>query len=453
MTFSVAIVGRPNVGKSTLFNRLVGKRLALVDDMPGVTRDRREGAARLGDLRFNIIDTAGLEEAFDDSLEARMRQQTDFAVEAADVALLLIDAREGVLPLDEHFAKRLRASKTPVVLVANKCEGRAGQGGLIDAFRLGLGDPIALSAEHGEGLGELYQALLPYDKPDEEHGQPIEGDDDDTDKNSPLQLAIVGRPNVGKSTLVNYLIGEDRLLTGPEAGITRDAISVDWSYKGRPLKLVDTAGLRRRARVQEKLERLSGADTRRAIQYAQVVVLVLDSNDMLEKQDLTIARQVIEEGRALIIAANKWDIVKDKTEALGNLRDRLETSLPQVRGLPVLTLSAKTGQHVAKLMDAVFSIYDIWNKRVGTSMLNDWLSNMTEIHPPPLAKGRRIRLRYATQIKTRPPTFAIWTSQPEELPDAYVRYLANGLRDDFGLMGVPLRLTLRKGRNPYAKRS
>ena len=457
MTFTVAIVGRPNVGKSTLFNRLVGKRLALVDDTPGVTRDRRIGGARISDLRFDAIDTAGLEEAFDNSLEARMRQQTEQAVSESDVTLLVIDARAGLTPLDEHFAGWLRSSSSSVILVANKCEGSAGLDGLLEGFRLGLGEPVAISAEHGEGMGDLYDALSPYAEALQENEGDLlaEGDDGEgeLDPDRPIQLAIVGRPNVGKSTLVNQLIGEERMLTGPEAGITRDAIAIDWTYKDRKLRLVDTAGLRRRSRVSDKVERLSGADSRRAIRYAQVVVLVLDADDMLEKQDLTIARQTIDEGRALIIVANKWDIVDDKGEALDRLRDRVEKSLPQVKGLPVITISARLGRNVDRMMEAVFSIFDTWNRRIPTAKLNEWLGHMTEAHPPPLASGRRIRLRYATQIKSRPPTIAIWTSRPADLPESYVRYLANGLRQDFDLPGIPLRLQLRRGRNPYAPKS
>lgn len=444
MTFTVAIIGRPNVGKSTLFNRLVGKRLALVDDSPGVTRDRREGTGRIGDMSFRVIDTAGLEEAFDDSLEARMRRQTEQAIADAEVALLLVDARSGVTPLDQHFAAWARRGATPVIVVANKCEGAKGEQGLYDAYSLGLGEPVALSAEHGEGMAELFTALQPY--------QPDEAEVSDLEDDRPVQLAIVGRPNVGKSTLINRLIGEERLLTGPEAGITRDAIALDWNYKGRPLRLVDTAGLRRRARVSEKVERLSGADTMRAIRFAQVVVLLLDADDMLERQDLTIARQIVDEGRAIVVAANKWDLVEDRQEALGRLRDRLETSLPQVRGVPVVTLSALTGNNLDRLMEAVFSAYDVWNTRIETSKLNEWLGYMLEAHPPPLAAGRRIRLRYITQVKSRPPTFAVWTSRPDALPESYLRYLINGLRDDFGLDGIPLRFLLRKGRNPYAGR-
>ncbi len=460
MTFTVAIIGRPNVGKSTLFNRLVGKRLALVDDTPGVTRDWREGEGRIADMRFRVLDTAGLEEAAGDTLAGRMSRQTLQALSAADVALLLIDARAGVTPVDEHFAAALRKGATPVILVANKCEGQAGEAGLIEAFGLGLGEPVAISAEHGEGMGDLFEALRPHADAaaareavaardaTEEHGE--EGEHGEP---GPLQLAIVGRPNVGKSTLVNRLVGEERLLTGPEAGITRDAIAVDWEFEGRPIRLIDTAGLRRRARITGKLEKLSGSDAMRAVRYAQVVVLLLDAEAMLEKQDLTIARQVVEEGRALVIAANKWDLIDDPRAALAMLRDRLADSLPQVRGVPVVTVSALRGRNLDKLMRAVIRIYDVWNRRVPTAKLNEWLSFMTDAHPPPLAAGRRVRLRYITQIKTRPPSFAIWTSRPAALPESYIRYLVNGLRDDFGLDGVPLRVSLRKGKNPYEGRA
>ena len=457
MSFTVAIVGRPNVGKSTLFNRLVGKRLAIVDDTPGVTRDRREGQGRISDMKFSIIDTAGLEDAMDDSLEARMRKQTSLALNEANVALMLIDARAGVTPLDSHFGRWIRQQGVPLILVANKCEGRAGIPGLAESYGLGLGEPLAFSAEHGEGLSELYDALMPYAKIDDDNDVIKElpndyDDDEDDDTNRPISMAIVGRPNVGKSTLVNRLLGEERMLTGPEAGITRDSISTSWEYKGREIKLVDTAGLRKKARVTEKVESLSTGDSIRAIKFAQVVVLVLDSHDMLEKQDLTIARRVINEGRVLVIAVNKWDLVKDAKNALGKLSDRLQTSFPQARGIPIITFSAKTGRGTNRLLPAVMDIYELWNKRISTGALNRWLDGITAHHPPPLTSGRRIKLRYMTQAKTRPPTFVVFASRPDKLPESYSRYLVNALREDFEMPGVPLRLHTKKGENPYAKK-
>lgn len=461
--FTIALVGRPNVGKSTLFNRLIGRRHALVDDTPGVTRDRREGAGRLADLHFQVVDTAGLEEADPESLAGRMRAQTERAIADADLVLMMVDARSGIMPLDEHFARLLRRRGDKVVLLANKSEGAAARAGLFEAFSLGLGEPVAISAEHNEGMADLYEAIcarMPEEPAEEknenavlEDGSPPEEGVDiwqDRDRPRVVRMAVVGRPNVGKSTLVNAILGEDRLLTGPEAGITRDAIEVEWRYRDRPLKLVDTAGLRRRARVTEKLEKLSVEDTRRAIQFAHVVVLVLDAQMMLEKQDLTIARMVIEEGRALVIAANKWDAVTDREQALRDLRDRFEISLPQVKGTPYITVSALRGRNLDKLFHAVFAVYDVWNTRISTARLNRWLSHKTEAHPPPLARGRRIRLRYMTQIKARPPTFAAFVSLPEELPEAYTRYLVNGLREDFDLPGTPIRFITRKGKNPYA---
>jgi len=468
MSFTVAVVGRPNVGKSTLFNRLVGRRLAIVHDQPGVTRDRRTATADLAGLRFTVIDTAGLEEAGPETLEGRMRAQTEAALDAADVALFLIDARAGVTPIDEHFADLLRRRNTPVIVVANKCEGRPGEAGFLEAWGLGLGEPVAISAEHGEGMADLFEALYPHalaagaegavtaeaDAAGEPSPEPEEGEEvvipERPDR--PLQLAIAGRPNTGKSTLVNALIGEDRLVTGPEAGLTRDSIPVDWDWEGRAVRLVDTAGLRRKSRVERRgLERLSVAGTLDAIRMAEVVVLVLDADQVMERQDLTIARMVIEEGRALVIAVNKWDAAADRGATIRRLKDRLQTSLPQVRGIPYVTISALAGRGLDRLMAAVFDAHAVWNARVTTGQLNRWLEAATAAHPPPLAKSkRRIKLRYMTQVKARPPTFALFVSVPEELPEAYLRYLANGLRDDFGLPGAPIRILTRKPKNPYA---
>lgn len=446
---TIVIAGRPNVGKSTLFNRLVGRREAIVNDQPGVTRDRREGDASLGDLRFRAIDTAGLEDAFDDSLPARMRRHTEIAIGDADLVLLVIDARAGVTPVDEHFASWLRTLSVPVILLANKCEGRAAQPGTYEAYSLGLGDPVPVSAEHGGGMNLLYEAIAAALGGGERSAE--EETDAERDQ-GPLRLAIVGRPNVGKSTLVNALIGDERLLTGPEAGVTRDAITVEWEYQGHRIALVDTAGLRRKARINQKLEQLSVGDALRAIQYAEVVALVLDGGQMLERQDLTIARHVVEEGRALVLVINKWDIVSNKPAAMSALRDRLETSLAQVAGVSTITVSALTGKNLDKLMPAVLDAYEVWNRRVPTAALNNWLNDVTERHPPPLAANkRRIRLRYVTQPKARPPTFAIFGNRPEDLPDSYRRYLENSLRERFDLAGTPIRINLRKGKNPYTK--
>ena len=444
MALTVAIVGRPNVGKSTLFNRLVGRRQALVHPTPGVTRDRREGEAGLLGLSFTAIDTAGLEDVRGETLAGRMQAQTGLAIDEADVLLMLVDARAGVTPLDTHFADALRRSAKPVVLAANKCEGGAGAAGLIDSWRLGLGEPVPISAEHGEGLSDLFDALAPYAGAADETpaGEESEGE-------GPLNLAVVGRPNVGKSTLVNRLLGEERVLTGPEPGVTRDAVWVAWSWRGREIRLIDTAGLRRRARVSERLERLTAADTENAIRFAHVAVLLVDGTEGLEKSDLTIARRIVEEGRAMVLAVNKWDAVGDRGGSLRTIRDRLERSLPQIRGIPVRTLSGLTGRGVDGLLPTVFETYGVWNLRVDTGPLNRWLAATVDRHPPPIVEGRRLRLRYMTQIKTRPPTFALFASRPSSVPESYLRYLVNGLRDDFGLSGVPIRIALRKGRNPY----
>jgi GTP-binding protein len=446
MPFTVAIIGRPNVGKSTLFNRLAGRKLALVDDRPGVTRDRREGDARLGGMRFRIIDTAGLEEADGASLEGRMREQTQAAINQADVCLFMIDARTGVTPMDDHFAGLLRKSGKPVILLANKAEGKAGETGVFEAFGLGLGEPVALSAAHGEGLDELYDLLKPHYKSagKEPSGEEVAGPD------KPMRLAIVGRPNAGKSTLINRLVGEERMLTGPEAGITRDAIALDWSWQGKQIKLWDTAGMRRRSRVTDKLEKLSVADGLRAVQFAEVVVLLLDATQALERQDLTIADLVAKEARALVIAMNKWDLVKEKNAARKALDDDIERLLPQLSGVPVVTMSAISGKGVDRLMPAVMKIYDVWNRRVPTAKLNQWLDFQISRHPPPAPSGRRIKIRYMTQARARPPTFALFCSNAKDLPDSYKRYLINSLREDFDLPGVPIRINLRQGKNPYA---
>ncbi len=443
-TLRVAIVGRPNVGKSTLFNRLVGQRIALVDDQPGVTRDRREGAGRIGDLRFTVIDTAGLDEDAPDSMAGRMRAQSEAAVRSADVALFLIDARAGVTPMDSHFAAWLRQMGKPIVLVANKAESRAAEAGLLEAFSLGLGDPLPFSAEHGEGLGDLADAIA-------EHAGIAEDREPLSDGAAkPIQVAVVGRPNAGKSTLINRMIGEERLLTGPEAGLTRDAIAVDWSHDGHAFRVFDTAGMRRRARVEGKLEKLAVGDTLRAIRFAEVVVLVVDVGQPFEKQDLQIADLVETEGRAIVIALDKWDLVTDRQKMLNELRREAERLLPQLRGVPLVPVSGVTGEGIDKLVDAVLAVHEIWNRRVPTSRLNRWLGVMVERHPPPAVSGRRVKLRYLTQAKARPPSFVAFCSRPEALPDAYTRYLVNALREDFKLPGVPIRLTLRKGENPFA---
>jgi len=441
---TVAIVGRPNVGKSTLFNRLVGKRLALVDDRPGVTRDRREGEAKLLGLDFRVIDTAGFEDEDPQSLPGRMRKQTEAAVRDADAALFLIDAREGVTPLDEEIGRWLRVETTPVVVVGNKAEGRAGEAGILDAYRLGLGDPIAISAEHGEGVADLFQALRPH--VEHEH---YNFEEDQLDSEHPLKIAIVGRPNAGKSTLVNHMLGEERMMTGPEAGITRDSISLDWEWKGRPVQLVDTAGLRKRAKVDDKLERLSAADTKRSIDYAEVVVLLLDATRGLESQDLRIANQVIEEGRGLIIAVNKWDVAENASSLFNGIKTALAEGLAQLKDVPLLTVSAKTGKGIDTILDVALDLREQCTRRVPTGELNRWFEQAVDANPPPAPKGQRIKLRYITQVKTRPPTFVVFGNRLEELPESYRRYLLNAMRRDLRLGPVPLRLDFRGRTNPF----
>ncbi|MCA6239444.1 MAG: ribosome biogenesis GTPase Der [Phenylobacterium sp.] len=463
MTLRLAIVGRPNVGKSTLFNRLAGKRLAIVDDRPGVTRDRRFGTGRIGDLDLELIDTAGFEDVTDESLEARMRAQTEAAIRECDVALFVIDSRVGVTQLDEIFADVLRRHDRPVILVANKAEGRQGDEGLNEAFRLGLGEPIALSAEHGEGLADLYAALSVYAEDPEEEADDA-GEEafeaavaaeseaeaaEDCDEARPLRIAIVGRPNAGKSTLVNRLIGEDRLLTGPEAGITRDAIPVDWTWGGRQVRLVDTAGLRRKAKVQEGLEKLSTADTIRAITFAEVVLLVMDATHPLEIQDLQIADLVEREGRAIVFVLAKWDLIDEPQARLAEIRESLDRQLPQVRGAPLVALSAETGRNLDRLMPAVFKVHENWSTKVKTRDLNDWLALAIQRHPPPAVNGRRVRPKYMAQTKARPPTFVLFATRADQLPDHYRRYLVHALRESFDLPGVPIRVSVRSSRNPF----
>ena len=446
----VAIIGRPNVGKSTLFNRLVGKKLALVDDQPGVTRDRREGDANLLGLEFRIIDTAGYEDEDAATLPGRMRQQTEAAVQEADVALFLVDARAGVTPLDEEIARWLRSTDRPIILVANKAEGRAGETGVIEAMALGFGDPVQLSAEHGEGMGDLFEALLSHVEREEEE---VEEEDPDN-PNAPLKLAIVGRPNAGKSTLVNRFLGEDRMITGPEAGITRDSIAIDWEWEDfdgnmRPVRLIDTAGLRKKARVEEKLEKLSVADTLRSIDFAEVVVLLLDATRGLEVQDLKIADRVLQEGRALIIALNKWDVAENASSLFNGVKGALDEGLAQVKGVPLLTVSAATGKGLDTLIDVAFKTREAWSRRVSTGQLNRWFERAIEANPPPAPGGKRIKPRYVTQNKTRPPSFVLFGTRVDLLPMSYQRYLINGLRREFDFGAVPVRLTLRAPKNPF----
>ncbi|MEL6233271.1 MAG: ribosome biogenesis GTPase Der [Pseudomonadota bacterium] len=470
----IAILGRPNVGKSTLFNRLVGRKLAITDDRPGVTRDLRDGAGRLGDLRFDIVDTAGLEEARDDSLPARMRALSERAMHEADICLFVVDARAGITPLDQQLADMLRRAGKPVLVLANKAEGRAGEAGVLDAYALGLGEVIAVSAEHGEGFDELRHALGPVlasVRPALASGRPVPepalgpttdpgdpenpGATDDADEAAvtaerPLRIAVLGRPNAGKSTLVNAVLGEERLLTGPEAGITRDAIAVDLDWNGVPMRLFDTAGMRKKARVQDKLEKLSVADGLRAIRFAEVTVLVMDAATPFETQDLRLADLAEREGRAVVFAISKWDLEAQRQARMAKLTADAERLLPQLRGVPIVFLSALTGQGMARLHAAIVAAHEVWNRRIGTGPLNRWLADAVAAHPPPAPGGRRIRLRYITQVKARPPEFVIFTPRAADMPDSYRRYLVNGLRETFGLMGTPLRLSFRAGDNPYA---
>ena len=456
MSFTVAIVGRANVGKSTLFNRLIGRRQALVDDQPGVTRDRRMGEARLGDLSFTAIDTAGIEEAATDSLSARMRQQTETAIAAADAVMFLVDARAGVVPSDRVIAQLVRESGKPAILVANKCEGRAGQAGIYEAYALGLGEPVAVSAEHAEGLADLYEALRAALPGETEQPDPAEEDAAaalQAESARPIRVAVVGRPNAGKSTLVNRLLGEERLLTGPEAGITRDSIAVELDWHGRRFLMHDTAGLRRRSRIEEKLEKLSVSDALEAIRFADVVIVLMDAAAAFEEQDLRIVDLVEREGRAVVIGINKWDLEERNAGGIGKLRKEAERKLQQVKGVPVVAVAGLTGEGLDRLMQAVVDIHGLWNKRVSTNLLNGWLETTLAAHPPPAVSGRRLKLNYITQAKARPPTFVLFCTRADAVPEAYRRYLVNGLRETFDLPGVPIRITLREKENPFAGRA
>ncbi len=446
MAFTIALIGRPNVGKSTLFNRLVGQKLALVDDAPGVTRDRREGRAKLGDLDFTVIDTAGLDEGGKGSLASRMREQTEMAISGADALVFMVDARAGVIPQDRVFADVARKSGKPVIVVANKSEGRKGEAGVNEAFALGLGEPVALSAEHGEGIGELYEALRALAPPSDDEAD----EDAELSATHPIRVAVVGRPNAGKSTLINRLLGQERLLTSPEAGTTRDAIAVDIAWKGKKFRLFDTAGLRRRSRVEEKLEKLSVADALRAVRFAEVVVVLMDAQAKFEEQDLRIVDLAEREGRAVVIAISKWDLVERKAGAITAMREQADHLLPQVRGVPLVAVSGFTGDGIDRLIEAVEQAYEVWNRRVPTSALNRWFEQALQQNPPPAVSGRRLKLNYVTQPKARPPSFVIFCSRADAVPDAYKRYLVNSLRDEFDLPGTPVRITLREKSNPFA---
>jgi GTPase len=471
MGFQIAIIGRPNVGKSTLFNRLAGRKLALVDDTPGVTRDRRVHPAKLYDLHFDVIDTAGFEDAAAATLQGRMRAQTEIAIREADLIFFMVDAKTGITPDDRTFAEIVRKSGKPVVLVANKAEAKGAQGGLLESWELGLGEPVAVSAEHGQGLPDLRDAVVEAlgkavalgeeeEDDDPAFGEPLIGEDitdpdvepayDDT---KPMRIAVIGRPNAGKSTMINALIGEERLLTGPEAGITRDSISVDWDWRGREMKLFDTAGMRRKSRVQEKLEKLSVADGLRAIRFAEVVIVVFDATIPFEKQDLQLADLIIREGRALVLAFNKWDLIEHPQETLAELREKTERLLPQVRGVLAVPVSAETGRGLDKLMDAVLKTHKVWNSRVSTGRLNRWLEGVLGHHPPPAVAGRRLKIKYMTQVKTRPPGFVISCTRPDDVPQSYIRYLTNNLREAFDIPGVPIRISIHASENPFAGRA
>jgi GTP-binding protein len=451
MSFTIAIIGRPNVGKSTLFNRLVGQKLALVDDQPGVTRDRREGEARLGDLAFTVIDTAGLDEGAKGSLTARMQEQTETAIKSADALMFLIDARAGLTPTDRAFADFARRANKPVLLLANKSEGKHGEAGAMEAYALGLGEPIQVSAEHGEGLGELYDALCALmPEPSEDEAPEDDGESGDADAQRPIRVAIVGRPNAGKSTLINRLLGEERLLTSPEAGTTRDAIAVEIDWKGRGFRVFDTAGLRRRSRIEEKLEKLSVADALRAVRFAEVVVLMIDAEHRFEEQDLRIADLIDREGRALVIAVNKWDLMDGKGGQIAALRADADHWLPQIAGVPVVAVSGLMGDGIDRLMEAIEKAYAVWNKRVPTAALNRWFEQATSANPPPAVSGRRLKLNYITQTKARPPSFVLFCSRADAVPESYLRYLVNSLREAFELPGTPVRITLREKQNPFA---